>query len=48
MMEDALVASQVIIEISRLRDIYWDYHWEQKLDLHWEAHLMEFQARTRF
>ena len=32
---------QVGMKISRLRDLDWEHLWEKKLDLHWEAPLME-------
>ena len=46
-MLDPLMDSQVVMEISSLRDTEWERQWEKKLDLHWEAPLKECHARMR-
>ena len=45
LMESPLMVSQMVTNILILRAIGWDYHWEQKLDIHWEAPMMECQAQ---
>ena len=39
-MADPQMVSQVEMDIASSRDLDWEHHWEQKLDLHWEGNVM--------
>ena len=41
------MAYQMVMDTSSLRDLDWDQHWDNKLDLQWEAHMKEWQAWIR-
>ena len=45
-MVDIIMDSKVEMEIVSLKDLDQKYHWENKLDIHWEDLLKECQART--
>ena len=40
--------SKLQIYIASLKDFAWDNHWEKKLDINWEAPLMEYQSQIQW